>query len=525
VTTITQTGASLLKEGKSKVRVSGGLQPLQAPLSRIQAAHFLRRTSFYGTAADVALLAGRQAVDVVNEAVDAAMSLEMPPAPEWVLDYPPGRDALASERQAYNTQNGVWLRDYRRAWYLELKNSGFRECLTLFWHNHFVTETQPYRYAVLAYRYLYLLRKNAFGDFKSFVRAAGIDQAMLIYLDGNSNTRVAPNENYARELLELFTMGPLDKNGQPNYTENDVQEIAAALAGWVIDWENRRSVFDPSRHFDEEKTIFGVTGDFGYDDVIDLIFSERAEQTAYFLAKKLYQAYIYETPDPEFLQALADEIIANNFVIHPVLRSLLASEHFFDPVNIGAMIKSPLDILIGMGRMFSIENSSNLPRYYDNASTLLGQRLLNPPNVAGWPGYHGWLSTTSMPLRWIAGDIAIFGGGGSLEPNLIPLAASLHDPNDPAAAFYLPTAMAEFLLALPLTDVEIPEITDEFGGDLVNNPLPDDIMNGPAYVRNLAKAFLAGLPWYEWYLYNNGAHNHLQAFVRNLLTYPEFQLL
>ncbi len=504
---------------------SDALQPLQTPLSKQQAAHFLRRTSFFGTTEEVALLAGRSAIDVVNEAVDAAMNLDTPPPPPWVNDYPPGRDAPASERQAYNTQNNAWLRDYRRDWYLDLKKTGFRERYTLFWHNHFVTETQPYKYAVLAHRYLHLLRTSGFGDFKLFVAAVGVDQAMLIYLDGDSNTFQAPNENYARELLELFTMGPLDKDGIPNYTENDVQEIARALTGWVVDWENKTTVLNPSRHDFEEKTIFGITGQFGYQDVIDLIFSERAEQTAYFLAEKLYTAYIYESPDSDVVQALADQLITSNFVVHPVLRSLLASEHFFNSENIGAMIKSPLDLLIGMGRMFSIENSANLPRYYDNASTLMGQRLLNPPNVAGWPGYHDWLSTTTLPLRWIASDISIFGGSGSLEPDLLPLAASLHDTNDPAAALYLPTALAEFLLALPLADVEIPEITDEFGGDLVNNPLPDDIKNGPEHVRNLAKLFLAGLPWYEWYLYNTGSHNYLQAYVRSILKYPEFQLL
>ena len=163
--------------------------------------------------------------------------------------------------------------------------------MTLFWHNHFVTQYDDYFIAMHAYRYLKLLREHALGNLKGFCPyAIGRDPAMLKYLDGDVNQKPGePNENYARELLELFTMGPKDKDGNDNYTQSDIEEIARALTGWVIDYLTHTTSFYAGFFDNGEKTFFGQTGAFGYDDVIDIIFEERGCRDRLFYLRKVVQ--------------------------------------------------------------------------------------------------------------------------------------------------------------------------------------------------------------------------------------------
>ena len=218
--------------------------------------------------------------------------------------------------------------------------------MALFWHNHFVTDTEVYVHARLAYGYLNLVRKHALGDFKQFVYDMGLNLAMLIYLDGTSNTHIAPNENYARELLELFTTSPEDQNGQPNYTEADIREMARALTGYVADLRQFRARFFDNRFDDGEKTFLGRTGNFGYADVVDIVFEERTDALAHFICVKLYKAFVYAAPAPEIVDELAEIFIDNNFQIAPVLRTLLKSAHFFDREVHGARIKGPIEMMV-----------------------------------------------------------------------------------------------------------------------------------------------------------------------------------
>lgn len=509
-------------------RSTASLTPLATPLARPQALHLLRRTHFGAAPAAVDALVGLSATEAVERLLTDAQAAPPLPMPTWIDERPPGRDASAEERQAFNQQNGAWVRELRATWWLALQTGTLREALTLFWHNHFVTEVRSYRYAALAYRYLSLLQTHALGSFKTFVHAVGLDPAMLVYLNGRQNRRQAPNENYARELLELFTMGPEDTDGTANYTEADIQELARALTGWVIDPETLEATLVPPRFDDGEKTIFGRTGPFDYGGVIDLLFEERARPIAQFMSRKLVQHFVHAVPDEALVAALAEVLLAEDFELAPVLRTLLASEAFFAAPVVGAQIKSPVALLVGLQRTTgdpaTLERAGILSQRFARP---MGQELLNPPNVKGWPGYRDWLSTSLLPLRWQFVDRLLTARGFAFEP--MPLAQQVYDPawdtaDPPLGAFLLPTALAEACFAVPVDVLALAEPAEPFAGNLDAFPIPASVMDGPAHVRILAKLFLGPVPWYEWSMDQDGAPRLIASFLARLSQLPEFQL-
>src|SRR5690606_30755376 len=233
------------------------------------------------------------------------------------------------------------------------------------------------------------LQRNALGNFKTLTSEVGLTSAMLYYLDGARNRGNNPNENYARELYELFTMGEGN-----NYTEQDIIETAKALSGYTERGEEgcTQVTFDPTEFNTDNKTIFGQTGNWGYDDVIDILFNERANETAWFICKKLYEFFVH--PDstdeegngiaPQIIDGMAQTFMSNNFEIAPVIRQLLKSQHFFDETAIGVIIKSPFDLYFNLLKEtgFTYDDTTVL-NMIDSAS-LIGQELFNPPEVEGW---------------------------------------------------------------------------------------------------------------------------------------------
>ena len=505
--------------------ISAGLEPHNAPLDQSSAAHLLRRTSFGAAPQQVEQYLGQSAADVANKLVQAAIDAPMPDPPEWVDDTPPGRDVSQETRQAYQQANRVHLREWVANWFERMTQYGLREKMTMFWHNHFVTEVQTYRGAPLAYRYVTALRTHALGNFKDFVRTIGIDPAMLIYLNGIQNQASAPNENYGRELLELFTMSQFDSQGNENYSQEDIEEIARALTGWRINERDYTVFLVPNRHDDGEKTFFGRTGHWGYDDVIDIIFDERADKIAEFIVRKLYKEFIYAAPDESLVAELAQVFLDNNFEIAPVVDALLSSAHFFDDQVVGAHIKSPVELSVGLLlELGSTTLGPDMLFLLNRVSDILHQAVLSPPNVAGWEGHHTWLTTTTYVQRWsIIGEVL-----RRLERSdfvsYVALVEMLHDPNDPNAAFTLPVALAEHLLPVSLELLDLHVSKEPFAGDLDSNPLPDEVANGPAYARNLAKLFLGNTPWYEWNLQSTGSARLISTYIQQLNFLPEFQL-
>ncbi|MEM8488559.1 MAG: DUF1800 domain-containing protein, partial [Bacteroidota bacterium] len=436
------------------VQVKPGLEPYVPALSRREVAHLLRRASFGADPETVNTYAGQTAAAVVDDLLTFATDSNanpLPAEPSWANQPQPDRSVEPSEVvRAYNQNNVLWLAELSTQMLELFRSGGLRERMTLFWHNHFVTELEVYELGVYAYRYLRIIRNNALGDFKAFVKEMGLTPAMLIYLNGNTNEKNSPNENYARELLELFTMGPVDSYGNENYSQTDVEEVARALTGWFV---NRDTIAAElfNKEFDEgQKVIMGRTGDFDYEGVNDVLFNERPFQIAEFICAQLYREFVYDEPDLEIVRELATIFRESNFQIAPVLRTLLGSSHFFETQFIGAKIKSPADLIAGALLETGLVPSEDILTFMADLSKGLDQEMLDPPDVSGWPGHRAWISTNSLPARWSFADFLLYNGRNNQSIDLTSIAALLPDADDAQAAFKLPLSIAEHFLAVPL---------------------------------------------------------------------------
>jgi len=458
------------------------------PWNQRRASHLLRRMQFGAKKAEIQDILSDVPSFIVGNAVQQAKDALLPPAPDWVNETPPPEGSPETDFQEFFDKNEQWYIEYQQSWLDEMQENPLRERMTLFWHDHFATELSKYQLAAFTYRHFTVLRKHALGNFKDFVREIGLDHAMLIYLDGVLNRKGEPNENYARELLELFTMGI------GHYTQDDITEIARALTGYFVDYFTFEKGFYPPFHDAGEKTFFGRNGNFGYDDVIDIIFEERDEEIAEFICTKLYQYFVYEVPNPVIVQGLKEVFLDNDFEIAPVVETLLKSEHFFDDEIIGAKIKSPVEFLLTMYQETLEQPSGEARELQPIFLFLLEQFLFNPPNVAGWPEHHSWLSTSTMPLRWLISQYNLFYVAPTYQVDFIAIAESMSDPNDP---FKLSYDLAEFLLPVPLPEEEMQKLPD---------------------------ILLQGLPDYEWHLDFEGADIRILGLMNHLRQLPEYQL-
>ena len=265
----------------------------------------------------------------------------------------------------------------------------FVERMTLFWHNVFPSTIAKTLSATLLYQQNLLLRKHALGNFKVLFHDIAKDPAMLVYLDGYQNEKEAPNENFAREVLELFTVG----RGQ--YNENDIHEAAKAFTGWGIDDRSGRFVNRPNQHDTSVKTILGQRGNFDGDQALDIMLKHK--RTPERIAERMWREFINTSrPDPRVVKRWAQKFVASNYDITTLLRTVLTSNEFWAVSNRGALIKSPIDLAVGTLRTLPM----SLPK--DNLAhqlNLMGQPLFDQSTVKGWVTGEAWLSTQSLLLR------------------------------------------------------------------------------------------------------------------------------
>ncbi|MEI8135615.1 MAG: DUF1800 domain-containing protein [bacterium] len=405
--------------------------------------HLYRRAGFGATLAEIAAAKLKSPSEVVDALLNDSLLSKKPADPRYskapastpwlgVAPYV-GTDYTKQQQQQSNYYTANM--EIRRHWFVQLVQPEvmLRERLTMFWMNHFVVESKKVYYPQLMYSYLGYIREHAWGNFKKMVSDISIHPAMLIYLDGIYNAGTSPNENYARELQELFAIGVTDKDGKANYSQYDVEAVAAALTGWTIDASQATlpAVYDKTRHNSSLQKIYDGTarqynltasGASMDKDLIDQIFDQRGDQIAWYICSKLYQQFVYHdisgSSERAVIQAMATLFKNSNWELKPVLSALLKSAHFFDEANIGCQIKSPFDYLMTMVRGFGIPIPENDPNGAGELTlgslyvyALSGsQELLDPPNVKGWPGYHNWLSVTTLPNRNVASYALAFNG-------------------------------------------------------------------------------------------------------------------
>jgi uncharacterized protein (DUF1800 family) len=391
-------------------------------LVKAEARHLLTRTGFDPTSTRLQSFTGMRRTHAVDTLLGSLRTEPATAPPAWI-DEPPVdlrklRKASVKERMALRKQlrqkgfalQGWWLRE------MTVTESPLTERMTLFWHNHFTSALSKVRTPVLMYRQNAIFRRLGTANFADLLRAVLRDPAMLVYLDNHRNNKRKPNENLARELLELFTLG------EGHYTEADIRAAARALTGHGVDRRTGTYRFRARQHDRGEKTFLGVTGALDADAVIATLLRE--PQTARYLSAKLWQEFAGGSAPDELLTTLAETLRKHDYAIKPWLRTLLLSPDFFSRNKFGSKVKSPVEFVVGLVRMFDVP--VNDPRQLARATRRLGQEVFNPPNVKGWPGGNNWLSADTMIvrqhvvgrfLRGVPMATGMQGAGGKMQRN------------------------------------------------------------------------------------------------------------
>lgn len=332
---------------------------------------------------------------MIDDIVDAASSMEVTSAPEWGQW---DNKQFSNSEKTKSYYNKLWQKQV----FKDIANNGFRERLAVFWSNHFVIEYQDVNQPAYLYQYYALIQSQALGNFKTFVSEMGLAPAMLRYLNGYENKKNSPNENYARELYELFTLG--EGNG---YSQEDITETARALTGFNRSKTNMGIIEFNENTFDNgSKTIFGREGKWAYDDVIDILFEEKKDLIAEFICTKIYRYFVSPNPDSSFISSMAKTLKEQTFELKPVLKQLFKSEHFYDSINNNVIIKSPFDLMLGLHHSLSFQYQENidLELKLRNKCRDMGQEIFSPVDVAGWQGNHDWINSETLPKRWEFAD-------------------------------------------------------------------------------------------------------------------------
>ncbi|MEO6915003.1 MAG: DUF1800 domain-containing protein [Chitinophagaceae bacterium] len=527
-----------------------GIQPYTGTFGTPQLVHLLKRSMFGAAPLDINFFRGKSLDETVDYLLNPTAPMPDPPIKEYVSD------------GALNPDTGIaagttWVNDYnvdgsitsrrkaslKKWWTGQMINQdrSIREKLTLFWVNHFSIELDTVNDSQFVYKMQTLLRANSTGNFKTLTRAVTVDPAMLIYLNGSGSKSSAPNENYGRELQELFTLG---KENNPNYSEVDVKVAARALTGWTASSATISATFSLANHdklakvysaFYNHTTAANATSTAGDDDITDLInmiFSKK-EEVSQFIVTKLYRWFCYYDVDDNIkanvIVPLAKVFADSNWDIKTVMAALLKSEHFYDENIKGSLIKSPVDITISMCREFNMvfplvasgyDNAYAMFEYIRALTVPMGQNIGDPINVAGWeayyqaPQYHEiWMNADSLPRRNKFTDL--FSNNGYtrnsfvLKIDAVGFTKNLSSPGNPNQ---LLADAIEILFQVPLSDsfkqtikqtiLLSGQITDSYWTDAWNAYLANPMVTGTPYkmvdtrLRTLYK-YLMNLPEYQ----------------------------
>lgn len=534
------------KELPKLERTTSTLTTYSGSWTRAEIIHLLRRTMFGVREADIQTLQNMsmsQAVDYLLTNIPAAPAAPVNNYETSTYTDPTG---IAAGQTWVNAPYGTGGLNGRRgdslkAWWTGLmlnQNLSIQEKMVFFWYNHFSTEITSIFDARISYSYVAMLRQNSLGNFKSLVKQVTKHPAMLKYLNGYVNAQVAPDENYGRELQELFTIG---KGNNPNYTEDDVKAAAKVLTGWRINNSTLTSYFDPAKHdtsnkqfssFYNNTVINGQTGMGGAaeaDALVDMIFTKT--EAAKFICRKLYRFFVYYVIDVDVennvIAPLAQILIANNFEIVPVLQALFKSQHFFDTNNRGCFIRTPLDHILGTLRTFNVNISNTLAvektyaiwNYLRTDAANLALDLGDPPNVAGYPAYYQvpeyyelWINSNTFPKRLAFTDMLNSTGftastGFFVKMNVLNFAAGFAQADDVDA---LVDYCVQMLLGVDISATRKTSLKNILLGGQTSN----------AYWSGAWSNYLAN----PNYANTNAVQPKLVSMMTEIMRMPEYQL-
>lgn len=523
---------------KKGAALFAGLTPYTGNWTVNEVSHLLKRTMFGAKKADIDHFLSLSPAAAVDELLNTVLT-PSPPVRDyglleddgvmyddlgvaigqtWVND--PNIASAVEVRGQINSRRNESL----KKWWVGLiinQQRSIQEKMVLFWHHHFSIQQSEIDNAQFLYRHHNLLRTNALGSFKTLVREVTIDPAMLVHLNGFLNTRQAPDENYARELQELFAIG---KGNDSHYTENDVIAAARVLTGWRINENPLASYLDAGAHDTGTKTFssfYNNTSISGSTDpnqeldaLMEMLFS--TTEAARFICRKLYKWFVYyeidDITEADVIIPMAQVLQANNYEVKPALEVLFKSEHFFDTINQACYIKNPYDIIAGTLREFNVSfpaytnYTTGYPLFYSifQSAADMQQELFQPPDVSGWPSYYQepmhyelWVNSNSLPKRADFTDALV-------NDAVIDLRAYAAYSSDPANPNQLIDDVTALLLRYPLSANSKNYIKRNF---LLNNSTDDTVWTS------------------AWNSNNNTVINSsLREMFRFLMNLPEFHL-
>lgn len=446
-------------------RPAAGLEPYTPdaaqPWDAVRAGHLLRRTTFLPRWEDIGTILAMSPSDAVDLLLDTPYQPSPPSMADRITESLAGLNVELQNAVRYS-----WQTDHRtlQGWYADVMTDAgltMAEKMTGFYSNHFATEfvvDLDYVIAPLLYRQNKLFRDNGLGNYRAMMKSITLDSAMLVYLGGHLNKRGAPNENYAREMLELYT------TGLGHYTEGDIKEAARILTGWRVSQFSDEPFpngyfnpyFIPADHDIDGKQFLGTSFAARDNDsnteflvrrdevekMVETIFEKRPDAIAEFICRKIYRFFVYSNPagsDEAVITDMARIFKENDFAIRPVLSALFKSAHFFDNTNLGSQIKTPAEFVVGLARQ--IAPPDNMVGKMNEMEMV----LFDPPNVSGWPGYRDWVTTNTFPIRAEAAEEAV---NGLNDQSAVALAMQFPDYDD---VHKLVANTAALLLPRPLS--------------------------------------------------------------------------
>ncbi len=483
------------------------------------AVHLLRRAGFEGTSAEIRRFCAMTLEQAVDQLIgDAQLP---PPTAEPLIDpklsEPPPRiwlhhqeeETLRRYRRTRRAADRLQL-DRVRNWWLDRMITSPRqlqEKMTLFWHGHFTSGYREVGSSVLLFRQNQLFREYALGNYRQLLLKVSADPAMLVYLDSARNHRRQPNENYARELLELFTLG------EGHYGESDIKAAARAFTGWSI--EDGHFKFRSRQHDYDDKLFLGRIGPWNGDDIVDLLLQK--EQASRFIVTRLWEFFCYPDPERSVVSGLAHLLRKKNDELAPVVRKILLSRGFYSARSRGTQIKSPVQLAVGTLRLLDVQACDGVA--LAEALRAMGQELFQPPNVKGWDGGPKWINTATLYNRYnFAGAVV---GGHKARPRRGLMMRMKQDADEfgfmqppPRPRLGLPPYDPDPLVrGSNLTTAE--EVVDFFAARLLAVPLP-------AGQRDRLVAFASqGQPFD---LRQNRARRRVRTLIHLLMSTPEYQL-
>ncbi len=401
--------------------ITTALLEYRGPWNARLAAHLLRRAGFGGSPQEIATATSAGMLPTVHNLIHFGAD-SLPQTPPGDISYDNGPLADLTQRR-----NAVLLTEL---WWLNrclLTANPLQERMVYFWSNHFTSGIgQKGITPAMMVAQFALFRRYALGNFAQLTHEVSRDPAMLHYLDGIANRAQHPNENYARELMELFTLGI------GNYTEEDVRQSARAFTGNTVDRVTGQYMFNPRLHDDGVKTFLGHTGNFNGDDIVDIIMDQPA--TGVFMARKLLRAFVYDDPEPELVDALATTFRASGYDVARTVGTILRSNVFYSERAYRALVKSPLEIVIGAMKTLG---ANEVGARTLGGLVAMGQMPMQPPNVAGWPGGRLWLNTGTYLARLnFLHQLVMFKPAASAPPNAMSLAPAQSMPAGMSAQIF-----------------------------------------------------------------------------------------